>query len=152
MTHTCKTCSEVKDDSEFRYSKAKNGKNYRCKNCKDCERLRYRQWHASNKSAMNDRSRKYKQEVSHGLGEGGYEAALQAQDGLCAICGTDNPGSGNKSFAIDHDHTCCPGRYACSKCFRGLLCGNCNNGIGRFHDNPETLRKAAEYLVNFRVV
>lgn len=31
---------------------------------------------------------------------------------------------------------------------RGLLCGNCNHGLGCFKDNKENLLKAIEYLNN----
>jgi len=52
----------------------------------------------------------------------------------CEICKSPT----GPSFHIDHCHK--TGKY------RGLLCSNCNSGIGLFGDNPERLRAAAEYL------
>jgi hypothetical protein len=54
------------------------------------------------------------------------------QKGLCAIC--NEP----KDLCIDHDHK--TGQV------RGLLCTNCNLGIGNLKDDPEILRKAIAYL------
>ncbi len=72
-----------------------------------------------------------------------YEALFEAQKGKCAICG--NPPNG-KRLAVDHDHSCCPGRKSCGQCVRGLLCNNCNNGLGRFQDDYELLVSAVQYL------
>lgn len=74
-----------------------------------------------------------------------YNEMLINQNNSCAICGSPDPGVG--SFAVDHDHSCCAERKtSCGKCIRGLLCSNCNNGLGRFKDNFEILLKAAKYL------
>lgn len=42
--------------------------------------------------------------------------------------------------------TGCPGRNACGRCIRGLLCSRCNVGLGNFRDRPDLLLKAVEYL------
>jgi hypothetical protein len=71
----------------------------------------------------------------YGITPAEYFSMLAVVPG-CAICGRQN--DGNKKLAIDHDHN--TGRV------RGLLCENCNNGLGRFKDSPDLLLKAAEYL------
>jgi|ERR1019366_396774 hypothetical protein len=66
-----------------------------------------------------------------------YNAILAAQGGLCAICGTDKPG-GMGAFHVDHDHK--------TNELRGLLCNNCNIGLGYFHDNTATFHSVIRYL------
>lgn len=56
--------------------------------------------------------------------------------GLCDICGQHC--LSGRSLAIDHDHA--------TGEFRGLLCSNCNRGLGMFKDNPALLIEAAFYL------
>jgi len=63
-------------------------------------------------------------------------AALLAQHNACAICRTDH--WGKKGPQIDHDHA--------TDAIRGVLCSNCNQGLGRFDDDPARLRAAADYL------
>lgn len=64
----------------------------------------------------------------------------------CEICGDET------EMHVDHDHRCCPGKYSCGECVAGFLCTNCNNGLGRFKDNPARLRAAAEYIERTRGV
>jgi Recombination endonuclease VII len=56
-----------------------------------------------------------------------YAELVEAQGGVCAICGeTHEDGS---RLHIDHDHSCCPGPITCGLCIRGLLCRKCNIGL-----------------------
>lgn len=59
---------------------------------------------------------------------------LDAQQGLCAICGDEFEGEP----MVDHDHK--------TRKVRGLLCHHCNIGLGMFRDSPRNLRRASEYL------
>jgi len=68
-----------------------------------------------------------------------YAGWLLDQDGRCLICLRDD-----LTLVVDHDHE----TYE----FRGLLCGNCNAGIGMLGDDPERLMRAASYLVDRRRV
>jgi hypothetical protein len=79
-----------------------------------------------------------------GLTPDDYSKMLESQNGVCAIC--ENECNTGRNLAIDHDRSCCSGRRSCGKCIRGLLCGNCNNGLGRFKDDINLLNKAIQYL------
>lgn len=78
-----------------------------------------------------------------GLTLDGYQSMLESQGGVCFICkkpekATD-PRSGKvKDLAVDHCHQ--------TNKIRGLLCSNCNRGIGLFCDDPSLLQSAIDYL------
>lgn len=75
----------------------------------------------------------------YGLSEAELEAMNEAQDGKCKICGKAESGRTERGrLYIDHCHT--TGRV------RGLLCHQCNAGLGMFKDNVEFLLAAVEYL------
>ena len=65
-----------------------------------------------------------------------YDALVQRQKGVCAIC--LKACRRGRRLAIDHDHE--------SGLFRGLLCGSCNWALGLFRDDPEVLERAAAYV------
>lgn len=81
---------------------------------------------------------------SFGITLARYEEMLANQGGGCAICGGQT--KDGRAFFVDHDHSCCPGQRTCGKCIRGLLCGDCNLGIGYFDDNISRMTVAIAYL------
>lgn len=71
----------------------------------------------------------------YGISLAEYEELLSTQNGGCAVCGQKDEWF---NLAVDHCHG--------TNRVRGLLCSQCNRGIGLFRDKPELLEKAAEYL------
>ena len=69
----------------------------------------------------------------YGITEADLNRMIEAQSGLCAICRTQ------AAKHVDHCHA--TGKV------RGILCFNCNGGLGRFAEDPAVMRRAIEYLV-----
>jgi hypothetical protein len=63
-----------------------------------------------------------------------YNNLLTSQGGKCAIC--RGPLT---RLHIDHNHA--------TKKVRGILCHNCNVGIGNLRDDPVVVTQALEYLI-----
>ena len=68
----------------------------------------------------------------YGIGQAEFADMLAEQGGVCAICGAADPQH------VDHDHR--------AGWVRGILCFNCNGGLGQFRDTPEFLAGAITYL------
>jgi hypothetical protein len=65
----------------------------------------------------------------------------EQQGGVCAICKKPEVAiykGRTRMLALDHNHE--------TGAIRGLLCTQCNQGIGSFKDSPALLRAAADYL------
>lgn len=77
----------------------------------------------------------------YGITKADYDTMEAEQEGKCAICREFNFAMGTYhtgKLMVDHDHD--------SGKVRGLLCHNCNRGIGLFKDSPEVASAAAQYL------
>lgn len=94
-----------------------------------------RKWRASNPERAEYHERK-KSLSAYGLTPESYDGLLESQNNLCAICFSEC--KSGRRLSVDHDHI--TGKV------RGLLCGNCNQGIGRFSDRPDLLASAIKYL------
>lgn len=123
----------------------KHRKEVRCKTCGETSIVNYSREFCSRK--CSDRAWRIKH--LYGLSIDDFRNMLDAQDNRCAICKQESD-----NWSIDHDHSCCPGgpkAKACGNCIRGILCNNCNNGLGRFKDNTNYLKSAVDYLESFIV-
>jgi len=69
-----------------------------------------------------------------------YEDMFDKQDGKCAICESKMGNSKTSRLFVDHCHDTLK--------VRGLLCGNCNHGLGHFKDSPKLLQRAIKYLTD----
>lgn len=70
-----------------------------------------------------------------------YEKALIAGGGGCAVTGLKFRKDGLPlQLNLDHRHS--------DGLLRGILCGQINEGLAYFDDNPQWLRAAADYLEN----
>ena len=98
---------------------------------KNKERLQAykREYHRKNRRERKNYWYKY----AYGWTLRDIEALNTRQGGACAICEQTE-----KRLVVDHCHT--------KGYVRGLLCGRCNTILGYMDDNPNLLRKAAQYL------
>jgi hypothetical protein len=98
-------------------------------------RAKQRAWYAADPERSKQKARRAAL-AKFGLTMAEYDALLHQQGGTCAICKrTDSAG---RHLAVDHNHN--------TDEVRGLLCSNCNPGIGYFNDSPALLRAAIDYL------
>lgn len=89
----------------------------------------------------SDKARASALRRNYGITVDEYDEMLYKQNGVCKICGgieTSSNKWGIKRLAVDHNHD--TGKV------RGLLCNNCNRGLGLLKDSTELLSNAIKYL------
>lgn len=156
----CAICKQEKPPEDF--AKSTQRKDGRGSYCKPCDNERKARWKAKDPDAVRkyhneyrkqwvkdnrDKERQYQRRTDlkrkFGLTLEEYEALLEVQGGVCAICERPeryaDPRTGHiRYLAVDHCHD--------SNEIRGLLCSYCNLGLGQLGDTEESLMKAVEYL------
>lgn len=140
MIKHCSTCGTEKPIESFhRNPKTKDKRNAKCASCSS---EYYKSYYSRVRRERGDHkfnnrstwSSKLKQKF--GITADDYDQMLENQNGVCKICLRTEP-SGTR-LAVDHCHS--TGKI------RGLLCSNCNKGIGMFQDQPSLLNSAINYL------
>lgn len=136
-TKICTVCSELKPFEEF-YNRiaSEDGKAYRCKECDNRAVRMYRALHKERyrfKARNNNLRFKYKLEPED------YHKISEQQNHVCVICHQEPvPNKQHERLVVDHDHK--------TGTIRGLLCHKCNQALGLFKENIETLKNAIKYL------
>lgn len=141
--------------------------------CLQCGREKALKWNRENKNIVEKRNKLYQVEkkekialrkkklydenphkykiqarqtllkTKYGLSLDDYDKMLKEQKGVCAICFQKEKVISNKKggidrLRVDHSHR--------NDQVRGLLCQNCNFGLGHFKDNITFLKSAIDYL------
>ena len=136
----CKNCKEDKPIAEFAKGKGyKDGIRPYCIVCRREYEVKsyHKHKHKRPYDYLSDKDRKLQR--AFGISYEEYLIMLDAQQGGCAICGITSTGK-RKAFAVDHNHE--TGKV------RGLLCSNCNTGIGNLREDEGIMLRAIEYLRN----
>lgn len=147
LDSTTKECTKCKKTLTLRsFSKHNTARYGRNSVCKTCEALRVGIWQKNNpervkvnqnKCSQKPKTKKYRRNWAlkkhYGISLDRYNEMLSQQNGCCAICRVST------SLHVDHNHR--------TSKVRGLLCGDCNRGLGLFKDNTESLSTAIQYLV-----
>ena len=155
MTKTCTKCKVEKSVSEFhKHSGTKDGLSGWCK---ECRKEAHRKDYIKHKTRYQKQRKEYYQKNKkrfakkwlldkYNIDEKQLDIALdKRKDGVCAICGKPAEESKNSTgdgFALKVDHNHETGEV------RGLLCTQCNLGLGFFNDSIENLILAIGYLDN----
>lgn len=135
----CNDCGLEKPLSEFGLHKG--SPRHHCKPCKNAES---REWYKNNKEKKAEFSKAYRRtkkdqdlKKAYGIGVEQYDKYLDYQKYRCALC-SKHADDHSRALAVDHCHT--------TGIIRGLLCDPCNRAIGFLKDDPDLLRKAADYV------
>lgn len=108
--------------------------------CRTCKDLGDKKYYLENKREL----RSYRREwhlSSMGWSQESFASTLESQSNKCAVCSKVIVVGirGDDMAVADHVHVEPPKP-------RGILCSNCNAGLGLFQENPEIMRAAIAYI------
>jgi hypothetical protein len=131
----CYLCKTIKECDSF--YKSKTGAQKRRGECKQCSNNVTKNYQAKYPELKKTYDQNHRLKNIFGITIEQYTELGNKHGWKCCICEkteTEN----KRKLAIDHDHS--TGRI------RGILCGNCNRGIGNLKDSVSLLQKAINYL------
>jgi len=124
-----RVCRHCGSDDTYRYENI----------CRGCRSAAATKWRKDNHDQYTETRRRRELMKKHGMTLETYDAMLDEQGGVCAICGGDhgNHSRGSDRLVVDHNHD--TGEV------RGLLCHPCNLVLARL-TSADLLDRAANYL------
>jgi hypothetical protein len=148
----CTICKKRLSFEAFHKNRSKpDGLQTRCRNCyrdwynrkyeEDSEfrnkrKQHFREFYVENYTNRREKHNNDRMFRKYGITREEFDVMSEAQGGLCTIC--QRPPIGKTRLSVDHCHK--------TLRVRGLLCDQCNTGLGMFQDNPEVLAAAITYL------
>jgi hypothetical protein len=120
---------------------AESKRNWRQTRGREYQREYQRKLTASDPETMAQYKRNIYLKRSYKITLQEYEELVRIQNNRCAICSsveTGRSGKAAKFWMVDHCHV--------SGKVRGLLCHQCNIGVGNFRDDPKLLSAAISYV------
>lgn len=136
-TRVCRTCDLRQPMTEFYFA---NGGKHRRRVCKTCVDARFRERRDADPARYSRMVRRSTIKQKYGLTDEQFLRLLEEQRYRCAICWVRLTIT---TTHVDHDHQ--------TNQVRGLLCFNCNVGIGHFRDDAALMRRAAGYVTAARM-
>ena len=127
----CSLCGKSYPEVVFDFYIGPGGANLRISACKTCKKANKKNRYSKECSYLN----------KYNLSLKDAELIWASQEGRCAICAEtiSNPSQGDSTKThVDHDHK--------TNTIRGLLCSDCNSGLGFFKDDKLRLQEAIRYL------
>lgn len=136
----CSDCKTHKDPENFSKNKSKKtGFHNICKPCSNNRKAMYN-------IEYPEKRRQSQIKYDFGISWEMYELKFKSQNGCCAICAT--PLKLHKGIDSDFDVACVDHNHQTGE-VRGLLCTDCNLGLGKFKDSLTFIQSASEYLVQY---
>lgn len=137
---SCGKCKQLKPHKDFTkdtQNTKHKGIGYWCKSCANLEaKTRYHKT-IKHDPTYREKERDRRMKRKFGISMQERKDMLKSQDSKCAICRVQLSDTGHLTHT-DHDHV--TGKV------RGILCTNCNRGLGHFQDSQNIIEKALTYL------
>ncbi len=102
--------------------------------CKRCMIKKTVEWNQSHSEEFRRNKQRHMLLKRYGLSSETYALLMVVQDNRCPICQQLL----DLRVAVDHDHR--------TEAVRGILCANCNGGLGMLGDSIANLERALTYL------
>ena len=161
FTKRCSKCRSYRPQTSYHMDK--NRSNGRYPQCNSCVKKYQEVWRSKNKKKIkSDQSEWYKKNKEkkklyyqahkvriarnkrshklrsiYGITLEKYDNMFKKQNGKCAICSKKQ----DIHLGVDHNHF--------TKQVRGLLCRECNLGLGHFMDSIKLLASARKYMEKY---